>query len=50
VLQGVLEGPNVEPLQALVEMVTLLRHFEMNEKALHAQDDSLGTLLEWARG
>ena len=49
VLQGVLEGPNVEPLQALVEMMTLLRHFEMNEKALHAQDESLGTLLEWAR-
>jgi flagellar basal-body rod protein FlgF len=49
VLQGVLEGPNVEPLQAMVEMVTLLRHFEMNEKALHSQDESLGTLLEWAR-
>jgi flagellar basal-body rod protein FlgF len=50
VLQGVLEGPNVQPLQAMVEMVTLLRHFEMNEKALQAQDECLGTLLEWARG
>jgi flagellar basal-body rod protein FlgF len=49
VLQGVLEGPNVEPLQALVEMVTLLRHFEMNERALRAQDESLGTLIDWAR-
>jgi len=49
VLQGVLEGPNVEPLQALVEMVTLLRHFEMNEKALHAQDETLGALLDAVR-
>jgi flagellar basal body rod protein FlgG len=49
VLQGVLEGPNVEPLQALVEMITLLRHFEMNQKALQAQDQSLGTLLSWVR-
>ncbi|MBM3317783.1 MAG: flagellar hook basal-body protein [Candidatus Eisenbacteria bacterium] len=49
VLQGVLEGPNVQPLQALVEMVTLLRHFEMNEKALRAQDESLGRLIESAR-
>lgn len=49
VLQGVLEGPNVEPLQALVEMVTLLRHFEMNEKALRAQDESLGALLDALR-
>ncbi len=50
VLQGVLEGPNVEPLQALVDMVTLLRHFEMNQKALQVQDESLGALLAWVRG
>lgn len=50
VLQGVLEGPNIEPIQAMVEMITLLRHFEMNQKAVSAQDESLGTLLSWARG
>lgn len=49
VLQGVLEGPNVEPIQAMVEMITLLRHFEMNQKALQAQDESLGNLLSWVR-
>lgn len=50
VLQGVLEGPNIEPVQAMVDMITLLRHFEMNQKAITAQDESLGTLLSWARG
>jgi flagellar basal body rod protein FlgG len=49
VLQGVIEGPNVEPVQAMVEMITLLRHFEMNQKALQAQDESLGHLLTWVR-
>ena len=49
VLQGVLEGPNVQSLQAMVEMITLLRHFEMNQKALQAQDESLGHLLAWVR-
>ena len=49
VLQGVLEGPNVEATQAMVEMITLLRHFEMNQKALQTQDESLGNLLAWVR-
>lgn len=49
VLQGVIEGPNVEPVQAMVDMITLLRHFEMNQKALQAQDESLGNLLSWVR-
>ncbi len=49
VMQGVLEGPNVEPVQAMVEMITLMRHFEMNQKALQTQDDSLGNLLSWVR-
>ncbi|MCK4305676.1 MAG: flagellar hook-basal body protein [Candidatus Eisenbacteria sp.] len=49
VLQGVLEGPNVESVQAMVEMITLLRYFEMNQKALQIQDESLGNLLAWVR-
>ncbi|MCK4412035.1 MAG: flagellar hook basal-body protein [Candidatus Eisenbacteria sp.] len=49
VLQGVLEGPNVQALQVLVEMLTLTRHFEMNQKAFQAQDESLGRLLDWAQ-
>ena len=49
-LQGVLEGPNVEPMQALVEMLSLTRFFEMNQKAFQAQDETLGALLSWVRG
>jgi flagellar basal-body rod protein FlgF len=49
VMQGVLEGPNVDAVQAMVEMITLLRHFEMNQKALQAQDESLGNLLAWVK-
>lgn len=49
VLQGVLEGANVEAVQAMVDMIALLRHFEMNQKALQAQDESLGNLLSWVR-
>jgi flagellar basal-body rod protein FlgF len=49
VQQGVLEGPNVTPVQAMVEMISLLRHFEMNQKALQVQDESLGQLLNWVR-
>jgi len=49
VMQGALEGPNVEPVQAMVEMITLMRHFEMNQKALQTQDESLGNLLAWVK-
>ena len=49
VLQGVIEGANVSPVQAMVEMITLLRHFEMNQKALRTQDETLGQLLSWVR-
>ena len=49
ILQGVLEGPNVQPVKTMVEMIALLRHFEMNQKALSAQDESLGNLLSWVR-
>jgi flagellar basal body rod protein FlgG len=49
VLQGVLESPNVAPVQAMVDMITLLRHFEMNQRAVRTQDDTLGRLLDWAR-
>ncbi|MFH1144592.1 MAG: flagellar hook-basal body protein [Candidatus Eisenbacteria bacterium] len=50
VLQGVLEGANVEPVQALIEMIALTRHFEMNQKAFQAQDETLGALLSWVQG
>jgi len=47
VLQGVLEEANIQPVQALVEMIQLMRHFEMNQKALQVQDETLGKLINW---
>lgn len=49
VLQGVLEAPNVTPVQTMVDMISLLRHFEMNQRAIRTQDETLGRLLDWAR-
>ncbi len=50
VLQGVLESPNVSPVQAMVDMIALMRHFEMNQRAIRTQDETLGRLIDWARG
>lgn len=49
VLQGVLEAPNVTAVQSMVDMITLLRHFEMNQRAIRTQDETLGRLIDWAR-
>lgn len=49
VLQGVLESPNTTAVQTMVDMITLLRHFEMNQRAVRTQDETLGRLLDWAR-
>jgi flagellar basal-body rod protein FlgF len=49
VLQGVLEAPNVSAVQTMVDMITLLRHFEMNQRAIRTQDETLGRLIDWAR-
>jgi flagellar basal body rod protein FlgG len=48
VLQGSLEGANVDPVLTMVDMMTLLRGFEANQKAILAQDGSLGRLIQWA--
>ncbi len=49
VLQGVLEAPNVTAVQSMVDMIALLRHFEMNQRAIRTQDETLGRLIDWAR-
>jgi len=49
VLQGVLESPNTAAVQTMVDMITLLRHFEMNQRAIRTQDETLGRLIDWAR-
>jgi flagellar basal body rod protein FlgG len=48
VLQGRLEGANVSPLLTMVEMISLLRFVEANQKAFQAQDAALEGLLRWA--
>lgn len=40
--QGMLEGANVNSVQEMVEMIAALRHYEANQKALQAQDETLG--------
>ncbi len=41
VLQGYLEGSNVNAIKEMVEMITLLREFETGQKAIRAQDEIL---------
>jgi len=50
VIQGALEGSNVDPVLAMVDMVALLREFEANQRSLLVQDGSLGRLISWAAG
>ncbi len=50
VLQGSLEAANVDPVLTMVEMVSILRGYEANQKAILAQDGSLGRLIQWAAG
>lgn len=41
VLQGYLEGSNVNAITEMVEMITLLRNFEAGQKAIRVQDEIL---------
>lgn len=41
VLQGYLEGSNVNPINEMVEMITLLRNQEACQKAIRVQDEML---------
>jgi len=49
-VQGALEGSNVDPVSTMVEMMALVRGMEANQKAIVAQDGSLGRLIQWAAG
>lgn len=48
VLQGALEGSNVEPIDSMVQMMAILRGFEANQRAILTQDGSLARLIQWA--
>lgn len=41
VLQGFLEGANVDPAQAMVDLLATFRAYEANQRALEAQDETL---------
>ena len=41
VLQGYLEGSNVNAINEMVEMITLLREYEAGQKAIRVQDEML---------
>ena len=41
VLQGYLEGSNVNPIDEMVEMITLLREFEASQKIIRVEDEML---------
>lgn len=40
--QGVLEGSNVDAMQAMTDMMTSYRSFEQNQRVLKAYDESMG--------
>jgi flagellar basal-body rod protein FlgG len=42
VLQGFLEQSNVNVISEMVDMITVLRAYEANQKILQIQDDALG--------
>jgi flagellar basal-body rod protein FlgF len=50
IVQGAVEGANVDPVSTMVQMMSLLHDYEANQKALLTQDGSLGRLIQWAAG
>lgn len=39
---GFLESSNVEPVLEMVDLITTMRSYESNQKAIHTQDETLG--------
>ncbi len=46
VLQGHLENSNIAPLREMVDLVTISRAYEANQKLIQSSDDLLGKVLE----
>ncbi|MFZ5968907.1 MAG: flagellar hook-basal body protein [Bacillota bacterium] len=42
VVQGFLEGSNVDSMKEMIEMISLFRNYESSQKVVKAYDDSLG--------
>lgn len=45
IIQGALEGSNVNPVESMVQMMTIVRNYEANQKLLTAQDESTRSLI-----
>ena len=45
VLRGVLEEANVSPVEAMVDLITALRTYEVGQKAIQTQDQTLDKLI-----
>lgn len=46
VLQGMLEGSNVDLVESMVNLISVVRMYETNQQALQTQDDAVGKALE----
>ncbi|MFA5263326.1 MAG: flagellar hook-basal body protein [Opitutaceae bacterium] len=46
VIQGYLEGSNITPLREMVDLVTISRAYEANQKLIQSRDDLFGKALE----
>ncbi|GBD07470.1 Flagellar basal-body rod protein FlgF [bacterium HR21] len=49
VVQGFLEGANVNPVEELVQLIELQRQFEMGQRVIRANDSTLDRSIEIAR-
>ena len=49
VVQGALEQANLDPIQAMAQMIQIGRAFEMSQKAIQTEDDTTGKVLEVLR-
>jgi len=49
VLQGFVEGANVNPVQEMVSLITISRAYEANEKVLSSYDDRLSQTIDATR-
>jgi flagellar basal-body rod protein FlgG len=45
VVQGFVEGSNVDPVVEMVRMIEVNRAYEANQKTIQAGDSMLGTLI-----
>lgn len=45
IIQGALEGSNVNPVESMVNMMMIVRQYEANQKVLSSQDESTKSLL-----